>query len=399
MNHRSKFIQLITLLLITSGCASETRPSQTPEQMLARRDQVDQTRLAGQRAVMERTLNAIKSQYDDYTAGRRAVPPVVDILIISGGGDWGAFGAGFLKGWGRIPKSDPLAKPDFTAVTGVSTGALIAPFAFLGDEDSIGRIENLYRNPKPDWVRQRGWLYFLPNNASFAEVPGLERELRENLTPDRIRRISEKGAAGHILVVNTTDVDNGESRVFDLVTEADHAVASGNPDRFQQILLASSGIPGAFPFRIIDGSLYVDGGVTGNILYGGRAPEEDSLPAQWQKAYPNLAIPKIRFWVLFNNQLRSPPGLAEPRWPSVVGKSVSIGIRASTILGIRHLFAIAEISRLKRKADVEVRIVAIPDNWIPPKEGVFIKETMDNLADIGERMGTDPSNWITQSPP
>jgi hypothetical protein len=57
---------------------------------------------------------------------------------------------------------------------------------------------------------------------------------------------------------------------------------------------------------------------------------------------------------------------------------------------VRHLFAIAEISRLKRKADVEVRIMSIPGDWLPPVPGVFIKETMNNLTDLGEKMGADP---------
>ena len=65
---------------------------------------------------------------------------------------------------------------------------------------------------------------------------------------------------------------------------------------------------------------------------------------------------------------------------------------------MRHLHAMAEISRLKRKADVEVRIVAIPGDWSPPVPGVFIKETMNNLADIGERMGADPKTWNTEIP-
>ena len=62
-------------------------------------------------------------------------PLTIDLLVISGGGDWGAFGAGVLKGWGRV--KGELARPEFDIVTGVSTGALIAPFAFLGDEQSI----------------------------------------------------------------------------------------------------------------------------------------------------------------------------------------------------------------------------------------------------------------------
>ena len=72
--------------------------------------------------------------------------------------------------------------------------------------------------------------------------------------------------------------------------------------------------------------------------------------------------------------------------------------RAATATAVRHLFAIAEISRLKRKADVEVRIVSIPGDWFLPVPGTFIKETMNNLADLGEKMGEDPASWSSAPP-
>jgi hypothetical protein len=186
--------------------------------------------------------------------------------------------------------SHPLAKPEFDAVTGVSTGTLIAPFAFLGDEQSIKQILNMYRNPKKDSVKQRGYLYFLPDNISFAEVPGLEREIRKHITVDMLGRVAKAGADGRILLVNTTELDVGQPRVFDLVAEAQRAADSADLERVHNIMLASAGIPGAFPFRMTDGELYVDGGVTGNIIYGGRIAEEDSLPALWQQAYPNHPV-------------------------------------------------------------------------------------------------------------
>ena len=266
-------------------------------------------------------------------------PPVIDILIISGGGDWGAFGAGFLQGWQQVPAQHPLAMPAFTAVTGVSTGTLIAPFAFLGDAQAIDEIVTLYRNPEPDWVKQRGRLYFLPNNISFAEVPGLEREMREHITLAMLRRIAQAGADGRLLAVNTTNLDTGTSRVFDLVAEAQRAADSGQVDRVHNIMLASAGIPGAFPFRMIDDELYVDGGVTGNIIYGGRIGEEDSLPALWQHAYPTLPIPPIRYWVIFNNQFRPVPQVTAPNWPAVIQRSLETSTRAATATAVRHLFA------------------------------------------------------------
>ena len=190
----------------------------------------------------------------------------------------------------------------------------------------------------------------------------------------------------------------GTSRVFDLVGEAQRAVNSGQLDRIHNIMLTSAGIPGAFPFRIIDGQLYVDGGVTGNIIYGGRIAEEDSLPAQWQKTYPNLLIPKLRYWVIFNNQFRPVPVVTAPNWPAVIQRSLETSTRAATATAVRHLFAMSEISRLRRKADVEVRIVSIPGDWFPPVPGTFIKETMNNLSDLGEKMGADPASWSSEPP-
>jgi hypothetical protein len=99
-----------------------------------------------------------------------------------------------------------------------------------------------------------------------------------------------------------------------------------------------------------------------------------------------LPIPKFRYWVIFNNQFHPVPQLTAPNWPAVIQRSLETSTRAATATAVRHLFAMAEISRLKRKADVEVRIVSIPSDWFPPVPGVFIKESMNNLADLGEKM-------------
>jgi predicted acylesterase/phospholipase RssA len=382
----------------TGGCGGETRPPKTPEEMLKLRAADDAEEDAEAQAVVARLVERTKARYDDYKAGKVSSPPVIDILIISGGGDWGAFGAGFLKGWAQVPSSDPLAKPEFSAVTGVSTGALIAPFAFLGDDASIEKIDHLYRNPRPEWLQYRGTFYFWPSNMSFAQIPGLEKDLRENVTMDMVQKIADAGKDGRLLAMNTTNLDEGCSRVFDVVAEANRAVSSGSLDRIQDVMLASAGIPGVFPFRMIDGKMYVDGGVTGNIIYGGAIEEEDSLPAQWQSEYPGVPVPKIRYWVLFNNQFRPPPQVTEPRWPPVIQRAMETSTRAATRTAIRHLFAMAEISRIKRGADIEVRVASIPGDWVPPKPGVFVKETMNALADLGEKMGTDPKSWQETSP-
>ena len=395
-----RWLRLVGLMaatvVIVSGCAGK-RPDHSKQELMDLRAATEKDVALQARQLTTQMIERTRKEQEAYAAGKSKEPPVIDVLIVSGGGDWGAFGAGFLKGWGRI--SGPEKRPEFDIVTGVSTGALIAPFAFLGDEESIDKVVHLYRNPKKDWVKQRWPLYFLPHNMSFAEVPGLEREVREQLTDDMIGRIAQQAEAGRVLVVNTTNVDDASQRPWDLAAECQRARETGDMERVRNIMLASAGIPGAFPFRIIDNEMYVDGGVTGNILYGGRIRDEDSLAAVWQKQYPDVAAPKVRYWVIFNNQFHPPPQVTEPTWPAVVVRSLEMATRSSTATAMRHLHARTEIMRLKHKADVEVRIVAIPNDWFPPKPGVFIKETMNALADLGEQMGADPKIWSSEPPP
>ena len=368
------------------------RTARTQGDLLERRRERD-TQLNGMRQDLEQHLFARFKEHHEAHPGEVAVE---NILVISGGGDWGAFGAGFLKGWSRV--QGPLAKPEFDVVTGVSTGALISPFAFLGDVQSSEAVVNLYRNPQQDWVKSRGRLYFLPANASFATVPGLERAVRANVDAAMIGRIAEASKQGRYLLVNTSDLDGGGNWVWNVGSEAQRAVQTGDYERVYHILLASSGIPGAFPFREIDGSVHVDGGITGNILYGGGRREEQTGLAMWTALHPELPVPTVRFWVLFNNQLRPQPQVTAPTWPGVVMRSLDMVTRAATITSIRHLFAQAEIGRLKHGGNFEVRVVTVPDDFVPPKPGVFVKETMNALADLGEKMGADPSTWTTSPP-
>ena len=394
-------MRMIALWLVAAlaGCSSPLeRQKRDPQELLTMRAEAAYRTGTDTKQVIDRVLARAKAEHDAYVAGRRAQPPRIDVLVISGGGDWGAFGASFLKAWGRVPASHPLARPQFDAVTGVSTGALIAPFAFLGTDEALDSIVRLYRNPQDDWVKERGMLFFLPNNASFAEIPGLEREVRTHVTLDMLRKIVAAEGGGRLLLVNTTNLDDASARVFDLIAEARRAADSGDTSRVHNIMLASAGIPAAFPHREIDGQMYVDGGVTGNIVYGGQVQEEESLAARWQSAYPGLPIPKTRFWVIFNNQVRMAPAVVRARWPDIIARSMELSSRSATLTALRHLHAMSEISRLKRKADIEVRMVAVPDNWVPPVPGVFIKDSMNALADLGELMGADPASWSTEPP-
>ncbi len=391
-------VVVISLVPVISGCGI-TRPPQSAETLLKNRDEYVKTYLEDTNDRYTAVLQRNKAQLDEYKAGQRPSPPVIDYLIISGGGDYGAFGAGFLKGWSRVPKDNPLARPPrFDVVTGVSTGALIAPFAWVGDAAADDKVVNLYRNPRPDWVKERWPLYFLPYHVSFAEVPGLERTVRQAYDRDLIAKLADPEESNRLLFVNTTNLDDASPHVFYLIPEARYAERTGDLSRFHKILLASAGIPGAFPYREIDGGMYVDGAVSANMIFGGRLPEDQRLVGLWRKLYPDTPMPKLRYWVIFNNQLHPTPMTVPPKWFDIIIRSVDVSTRSASLNSMRQLFQLAEIAKLRHDADVEVRVAAVPDSWVPPKPGQFVKETMNALADLGEKMGADPTVWMTEPP-
>ena len=287
----------------------------------------------------------------------------LDFLLLSGGGDRGAFGTGFLLGWATVPPG-PDALPKFDGVSGVSTGALIAPFAFLGTHADYETVDHLFRNPKPDWVEQRGLFFFLPENASLAEVPGLERDMRAQVDLKFAKRIVEAGFGGRrMLLIQATDIDNGTARAFEVVPAAREAVATGDTDLLSTILLSSAAIPGAFPPREIQGRLYADGGIASNFFYGGPMPESDTFGATGGASIPTRPIPKTRYWVIINEYIRanSSHGAAD----------VAGDCRAQPLcvgaLGGSHRAAsslrLAEATKLRGDGDVEVRWVAMPQTW------------------------------------
>lgn len=168
----------------------------------------------------------------------------VHVLVLSGGGSHGAWGAGVLNGWAQ--------RPVFNVVTGVSTGALLATHAFLGEPEVL---RDLYTNVSDrDIYRQRFILAALFSD-SLASLAPLERLIARHVTDETIDRVAAQGRRK--LYVATVDLDHGETRIWDLTAEA----RAKRYDRYRSILLASSSVPGLYPPVMIDGSMHVDGGV------------------------------------------------------------------------------------------------------------------------------------------
>lgn len=311
-----------------------------------------------------------------------------DILALSGGGPLGAFGAGFLQGWKDRPK-------EFDVVTGVSTGALIAPFAFLGTEESLSRIVELFRNPKDDWISLRifGALFA---SKSFIDPEGLHRDIRAEITPELLARVAKARASHRTLLVGATDLDLGQLRIWNLTDVASRAELT----RFQDQLLASSAIPGVFPPVELDGHLYADGGISAQFVFGIDTTWMAAAIRDWQRRRPGVRLPRFRFWVIMNNKLGTAPAVVQPSWAGVAERSLKIVVRYAGQFQLHAAIKDAEAMQRDLNVSFEVRFVAIPNDYPETKTStdIFKQEEMRSLVELGRRMGADPSSWQDSIP-
>jgi hypothetical protein len=389
-SHSAVFASFVALVwgLGIAACSSQpARPTRTDAQL---REHAAADAMQS-RAMFHDAVDRVLARAQQKIAAQDGAA-TLDLLAMSGGGDYGAFGAGFLVGWGSI--QDPAwQKPDFDLVTGVSTGAILAPFAYVGTEQACRAVEEFYRNPQQDWIRGRGLLFFLPSNPSFMAIKGLERDVGKALDAGFIEQMAQQSRKGKVLAVSATDLDLGRKKVWSLGPEAEFASASGDLDRVHRMLLASAAIPAVFPPVEIDGELYADGGVTANVLVGLDASDPEGLIQRWKAAHPNERLPKIRYWIIFNNQKTHPAKTVQKRWPNIISPSLATATRSATLAEIRWLASEADYTNTMHETSIEVRVVAIPDDWRPPVEGDFRRETMVSLSDLGRKMGADPTSW------
>lgn len=379
--------------LAAFGCAVN-RGTLTEQELACRREAFVQREAQNRSEMLAAIVRRYEHEADAYAKDPSGEPPTFDVLVLSGGGEKGAFGAGFMLGWATV--DGPLRKPEFDVVTGVSTGALIAPFAFVGDSLSASQIAELYRRPKDDWVRLNGWLFFLPSSVSFLDPAGLRRDVGDQIGLGRLQDIVQGALQDRLLVVGTTNLDLGMPKAWNLTHEAERILSKqSRPSRFVDILMASSAVPAAFPPVVIDDELHVDGGTTSNILIVTDLQAEDAPRKQLARRRPDLKPPKMRFWVIVNNRDEPQPRIVQPSWWSITQASVDTMVRSSTLTTLRYFAQELEYVKVTEDADIELRYVAIPPSWKPPSAGVFDAKTMDELVEIGMRMGADPNSWRT----
>lgn len=386
---------LLAGMCLVAACSAPARPNLDAAQF--------KTYAADDALAMDDALREAVSHMIERVKGRTstapgAEPTTLHILAMSGGGDYGAFGAGFLVGWGDVKQTE-WQRPQFDAVTGVSTGAMLAPFAYVGTDESFRAVETFYRNPKKDWIVERGLLFFLPSNPSFMTIPGLSRDLREAINPEFIGKMAQQWNEGKVLAISATNLDLGRQKFWEVGSQAAAAVENGDYARVQDIMLASAAIPAVFPPVQIGDAIYGDGGVTANVFLRLDVRNPQAFLPRWKAEHPKLPFPKVRYWVIINNQLRHIPKTVQLRWPDVVSPSLATSIRSATIAEVRWLASEIDYVNAVYDTDIELRVIAIPNDWRPPVPGDFKKETMDSLADLGRKLGADPKSWMLWAAP
>jgi hypothetical protein len=320
-------------------------------------------------------------------SGHRGPLPTASYLAVSGGGENGAFGAGLLVGWTKTG-----TRPEFKVVTGVSTGALTAPFAFLGPAYD-DRLAGIYTSITADEVLEsRGFLAAVTDDA-MADTAPLRRTIAKYVTVDLLAAIAHEHERGRILLIGTTDLDAQRGVIWNIGKIA----ASGDPgalDLVRSILVASAAIPGAFPPVMIDvmadgqpyQEMHVDGGATAQVFI---YPPSLKVAELAKKAG---IVRRRDVYVIRNARL-------DADWADVKRSTLSIAGRAISSLiqtqGVGDLYRIYTVSQ---RDGVGFHLAYIPSSFDVKLEAPFDQTYMRALFDLGLKLGAQGYPWQARPP-
>jgi hypothetical protein len=316
--------------------------------------------------------------------GRR---PVVNFLALSGGGSDGAFGAGVLGGWTASGK-----RPEFDLVTGVSTGALTAPFAFLGPRYDAALKEVFTQSTTKDIAIMQPVRGLLGGDALASNAP-LAKVVAHYVDESFLQEVAAEHRKGRRLLIGTTNLDAERPVIWDMGAIA----VSGSPESlelFRTVLLASAAIPAVFPPGFIkvsvDGATYdemhVDGGATREVFL---------VPTQFMasKTDGRLGISPIRRAYIIRN------GHVAPEYKPVKARTLSIAGRAvSSLIKSQGVGDLYELYVFAKRNGMDYNLAFIPGNFIDTSTQAFDPVYMTKLYDLGYRMAEAGYPW-QKTPP
>ena len=324
--------------------------------------------------------------YDKTDANKSTV----DILAISGGGGAGAFGVGLLNGW-----TDSGDRPEFMLVTGISTGALIAPFAFLGSEyDQI--IKKLYTTmTTKDVFTKRSFFDIIGGSDSIADSSPLAKLIRETIDEEILRKIAETHNNGRRLFIGTTNLDARRLVVWNMGKIATYGTIEAL-ELFRNVMLASASIPVVLPPVYIEvqvgtnkyDEMHVDGGVNKEVFfYGFMLNIEEARKTAGLKHNLNP-----RIFIIRNNQFHTPYKQVKRRLLSIAARALA-GI--TTTQGIGDLYRIYLVAQ---RDGIEFNQTSIPHDYVPYSREEFDPVEMNRLYNLGYKMAINGYHWDKYPP-
>ena len=272
----------------------------------------------------------------------------LNILALSGGGQHGAYGAGVLNGWSQTGK-----RPDFDIVTGISTGALIAPFAFLGTEYDTN-LKRFYTETSTRDVAQLDLAGALFGRGFLGKTTPLRKAIQTELSDELIRKIAEEHTKGRRLIVGTTNIDAERPVLWDIGAMATLDTPKSRT-LIRDVILASAAIPVVFEpvtLEVTDGNetreeLHVDGGLTREIF---AYPAEVRLGPILRKA--GLAGRKNRLWLIHNKTLEPTFNPLPGNATAVAGRAFEMLIRSQSIGNIQEAVFLAKTRWVTSQPDI-----------------------------------------------
>ncbi|TVQ63769.1 MAG: patatin-like phospholipase family protein [Phycisphaerales bacterium] len=383
--------------LVTAGCSSPVRTMD--KDTLDRRVAEHEQRVLDQRDRLAwRLLRRIERLHAAQQSAGHEGPVDVNVLLLSSGGQYGAFGVGVLSGWSESEAPDYML-PSFDIVTGVSTGAMIAPFAMTGEDYSIRRITELFGQADASFARLRGALFFLPWRTSLFDTRVLRDRIESEVDEATVEKIARAHAADQSLLIGAVDLDLGRFHVWDMGPMAVDAMATGDHTMLHNALISSASIPGAFPAVEIDGVLYADGAAALATFLGLDGDAVRQVVHAFEARNPGAPTPRLRMWMIVNGHIDAPAELADLGWTSVAVRSASVLSRYSLRTTLRQMQLGAALIGRDIGVPVDFRYISVPENVeLPePTNRLFDQAFMAELHELGARMGRDPASWRTEA--
>ena len=325
---------------------------------------------------------------DSQTDFAKALPPQRGPwLILSTGGADGAFGAGLLNGLSAAGK-----RPDYAVVTGVSTGALMAPFVFAGPRYDAA-LQAVYTNTSAADIFEVGG-----TGESFLDTWPLKDLIAKQITPALLADIAAAHQAGRRLFIVTSDLDAERSVVWNMGAIAVHATAhSTNPGGddaiklFRNILLASGSVPGAFPPVLIDvegngkrfAEMHADGGVGGQFFV---------TPPALMQSTSSYKIPADALYIVVNSGLAPEFQVVERSTPAILAQTVSMAIKADLRVLLDRAYVAA------KNSGIGFNVATIPPGFNAPSRGAFDPDYMKALFKVGYDQGKSENPFASEPP-